>query len=343
MDISVREADSTGGRRSGTVSDELEIRRASQVDLPNILALARRALGWTDADASFLRWKHFENPFGESPMWIALDRDEVVGFRTFLRWNFTAPNGSTVRAVRAVDTATDPDHQGRGIFTRLTLDAIDALAAEGVTMIFNTPNSKSLPGYLKMGWEELGRLQVAVMPTSWRFPVVIGTARQAAGRLPFPTRAGESLNDIFESAELDELLDEQPSPPALHTVKSRAFLAWRYGNAELGYRVVLTGSGKVKDGVAVFRRRCRGRAIEGVICDVLAPRGDKEAARALIRRVARAAAADYVLRIDRRFITADPFVGIPRVGPVLTCRSLDMSPTPRRDDFSLSMGDIELF
>ena len=50
------------------MTDDVSIRRAAHHDLPAIVALARRALGWTDTDTAFLEWKHFENPFGVSPM-----------------------------------------------------------------------------------------------------------------------------------------------------------------------------------------------------------------------------------------------------------------------------------
>ena len=86
-------------------------------------------------------------------------------FRTFLRWEFARSDDTRLRAVRAVDTATDPEFQGRGIFTRLTLHGVSELQEEGVAIIFNTPNAKSLPGYLKMGWKVIGRPRVCVMPT----------------------------------------------------------------------------------------------------------------------------------------------------------------------------------
>ena len=41
-------------------------------------------------------------------------------------------DGQPVRAVRAVDTATHPDHQGRGVFTALTEHALDGLRDDGV-------------------------------------------------------------------------------------------------------------------------------------------------------------------------------------------------------------------
>src|SRR4029079_3500391 len=102
------------------------------------------------------RWKHVDNAFGRSPMWVACDGERIAGFRAFMRWEFEGA-GEVKRAVRTVDTATHPDYQGQGIFTKLTLAGLEELAAEGVDFVFNTPNDKSRPGYLKMGWHVLGR------------------------------------------------------------------------------------------------------------------------------------------------------------------------------------------
>jgi GNAT superfamily N-acetyltransferase len=323
------------------VNDVL-IRPATVGDLPAVLELARRALAWTDDDAKFLTWKHVENPFGESPMWVALDGDRVVGFRSFMRWEFVTAGGSIVRAARAVDTATDPGYQGRGIFTQLTQTAITALPDAGVDLIFNTPNAKSLAGYRKLGWSEVGRLPVAVMPTSWRFPLVVVTARQAAGRAPLPAGAGERPAEVFADPAVDGLLASQPAPRGLGTHRTRAYLLWRYGNEALGYRAVLADGG-VERGVAVFRVRRRGWATEAVLCDVLVPDGDASVGRVLARRVAHLGRADYVLRIHGGAVTADPFVRIPRIGPVLACRSLGMQAPTQLARWKLTMGDIELF
>jgi len=76
----------------------------------------------------------------------------------FLRWMFLRPEGGVATAVRAVDTATLPAAQGRGVFTRLTTTAVDELREQGVDFVFNTPNDRSRPGYLKMGWQVVGRV-----------------------------------------------------------------------------------------------------------------------------------------------------------------------------------------
>src|SRR5262245_21331273 len=133
-------------------------RRASADDFPAVLQLLRSALGWSDENTRFLEWKHLRNPFGPSPMWIALAGERVVGFRAFLRWAFVGVGGRVMSVARAVDTATAPDFRGRGIFTALTRTGIDALRDDAVELVFNTPNPQSLPGYLRLGWREVDRL-----------------------------------------------------------------------------------------------------------------------------------------------------------------------------------------
>jgi hypothetical protein len=323
--------------------DDLTIRRASVEDFPRIVELARRALGWADDDAAFLTWKHLENPYGVSPMWLALDGDRVAGFRTFLRWEFLFPGGQVIKAARAVDTATDPDYQGRGIFTRLTLGGIEALPADGVKFIFNTPNDQSLPGYLKMGWTQLGRLPAVVMPTSFRFFTVMHTARTSAGRWPIPTTLGDPAADAFTDREgLADILASFPVNTRIITRRTPESFAWRYGFEPLGYRV-LTRKTRLTDGFAVFRRRRRGRAVECVLCDLILPDDDQRLADEMIDKVQKAAPSDYMIRLDHRRVTRGPFVRLPRVGPVLTYRPLDSSPVPELTRWRLTMGDVELF
>ena len=128
--------------------DGLTIRRAEPGDRKGILALLAASLGRDGSDPRYEQlyaWKHEQNAFGRSPAWVACDGERLAGVRILMPWEFRR-GAVTVRAVRAVDTATHPDYQGRGIFTRLTLHAIDELREEGVDFVFNTPNDQSRPG-----------------------------------------------------------------------------------------------------------------------------------------------------------------------------------------------------
>ncbi len=82
-----------------------------------------------------------------------------------MRWELKTTKGATLRCVRAVDTATHPDFHRRGIFRRLTEQAIEEALSDGVDLVFNTPNERSGAGYLSMGWVEVGKIDAMVRPT----------------------------------------------------------------------------------------------------------------------------------------------------------------------------------
>jgi GNAT superfamily N-acetyltransferase len=325
-----------------------DIRRGTEQDLPAILALARRTIGWLgdDDDAAFFRWKHFDNPFGASPMWIAEIDGRVAGFRTFVRWELVEPTGGIARVVRAVDTATDPDFQGRGIFTALTLHALDELQAEGVDFVFNTPNQQSLPGYLKMGWEVVGRLTARIRPTSLASLPALARARQPAALGAVGTNVGDAVEDAFGDRDsVEALLASTPPTPGIATNRTPQYLAWRYGLRTLRYRV-LTGPGGLPEGGVVFHLRRRGPALEAVVCDVLLPADGAAVLPELLQPIATETGADYLIRLDGngfRWPAGARFVSVPRTGPTLTVRAVGRPAPTALASWNLSMGDVEVF
>jgi GNAT superfamily N-acetyltransferase len=322
----------------------IEVRAAEPTDRAEVLELLRTSLGLSsDHVDAFFSWKHEANPFGRSPSWVAVDDGQVVGFRTFLRWDHRSGSGDVLRTVRAVDTATRPTHQGRGIFRRLTLQALDDLREQGVVFVFNTPNDKSRPGYLKMGWSAVGRLA-----TAGRVRSPASLARMIRARVPADTwseatSGGLPATDVLADPRLTELLDSLPEPSRLHTNRTPAYLRWRYGFAPLAYRAV-TLDDDVRRGLAVFRVRRRGPALECALCDVLAPASDRAARRALVQAVVRQCGADYVIRLAGTALDRAGFVTLPRQGPMLTWYPLRPD-APGRDlrDWTLALGDVELF
>jgi GNAT superfamily N-acetyltransferase len=325
------------------VEQDVTVRRASAADRPSILALLEASLGWESDDrhADFFVWKHEQSPFGPSPAWVAVDREgQLLGFRTFLRWEFTR-GSAVVRAARAVDTATRPDAQRRGIFSRLTTTAIEGLVRDEVAFVFNTPNRRSLPGYLRMGWQRVGRLPVrARWPSMRRWTRLVG-ARRPADKWSLLTGAGVPAGDAFADTDsVARLLAGLDYTEGLCTRVGVEYLRWRYGFPALRYRVVTAGP-TVEDGAAVFRFRRRGTSVEAVICDLLVPGEDRRLGGELCRRVLVVAGADYALSLGRP--RARGFLPLPGQGPMLTWRALQDLPCPSLHEWDLSLGDVELF
>jgi GNAT superfamily N-acetyltransferase len=336
--------------------EEYTVRPYRDEDEPQVLALLGHALGGGPSghrSSEFFRWKHVDNPFGPSLMLVADLADRVIGLRAFMRWRFRADD-RVVEAVRAVDTATHPEYQGLGVFRRLTEEALGVLERE-VDLIFNTPNEKSLPGYLKMGWETVGRIPVHVrVRRPVRFVRRVRSLGDAdASGDPLPVDAPTAADVLGARREVEELLaGSSPIGDRLTTPLTHAFLWWRYGSApELDYRIVSEERGSELAGFAVFRVRPRGSLRETTIADVVVRSGDKATATRLLRRAIRAAPVDHVTCHFARGSEADAvarrcgFVPVPAgVTFVVNPLRSAMRPDPRQlRSWRLSLGDVEVF
>jgi GNAT superfamily N-acetyltransferase len=339
----------------------MQTRLATEEDTPRMLALVRQSLGEGPIPRSieYWRWKHAQNPFGASPCLLAEADGEIVGLRAFMRWRWQS-GARAVPAVRAVDTATHRDWRGKGIFRKLTLALVEQMTAEGVGFVFNTPNSQSRPGYLKMGWESLGRTRLWVRPSR---PLRIARAllrRPAAAEandggdddsLPFSPAA-----ELLEQPGVSEFLRSLPDDDArLSTRVTPEYLSWRYA-AVPGFRYYAAWELE-RDAAAavVFRSKRQGALRELRVCDLIVGTGARSRAAAshLLRTVARQADADFAALMTapgtRQHAAAlgAAFIPAPRVGPIFTVRPLAAGVSPvdptRLTNWRPSIGALELF
>lgn len=240
-----------------TTHNDLLIRQANPDDIPAIVELFSLCLhheGGTPT-AQFWQWKHLQNPFGPSPVLLAFHQRQLVGLRAFLRWQWVW--GDTILpAFRAVDTATHPDFQGRGIFRKLTLQLWNQVQIyEPGSFVFNTPNDQSRPGYLKMGWQILGK-----PGATFRYLPGAGLLRRKKWH-----QAVESLHNFsFNALDLQEADD---TSAALRSNSNSQYYKWRYQQVpdrQYGFSTFDTHEGVV--GFIYYLRNRRGFT-ELRICD----------------------------------------------------------------------------
>lgn len=205
----------------------MEIREATEQDIPAIVGLLKLSLGESLMPKSehYWQWKHLDNPFGRSPVLVCLENGELIGVRAFMRWEWIC-SGTVYRAVRAVDTATHPKHQGKGIFKKLTLSLVEKCVNEGSDFVFNTPNLQSKPGYLKMGWIEAGRL-----PISFRIDRPFSMLKNLVAKPSFDAGSevtGE-LNHYLRHPGIEALISaDRLKTNAMVSNVSVRYLQWRY-------------------------------------------------------------------------------------------------------------------
>ncbi len=316
------------------LNETITLRPFREDDLDAVLGLLRSSLGETSLlqrTPELFAWKHLDNPFGRSIILVADAEGTIAGLRAFMRWELTTPQGETLRCVRAVDTATHPDFQRRGIFSTLTEAAVEAAREDGVHLIFNTPNEKSGAGYLKMGWQQVGPIGVMMRPG-------IGLLRKGTGDgIP-------QTGDLVPGSE--PLMDFPPVtarlPRGLRTARTPDYLRWRFtAHPTARYAAV-----EAADGIAVVRPNLRSGRRELVLSELIGP-GSAAAARETARR----SRADYMVgwfskgSPERSAAVSAGLIPLPKVTALtLVARPLRDLPVDVTSPASwdLAMGDLEL-
>ena len=279
----------------------LAVSRMQVDDLTNVLEALTEAFG-DGFDPGWFHWKHETSPWGRSEAWVARDDRGLLGVRMLLPWQFRSDPG-TLRAYRPCDTVTVPRARGRGVFSRLTREAIANLEGEGA-FVFNTPNEQSKPGYLKMGFVEWARVR------QW-----LGTVRPKKSKLGQPIPPADSTCDATSTAITND------------------FLIWRYQSCPK-YRYELRGVDGAADSNGIVWRARRWRGVKLMVIAELW--GPSRLRKILVRAAASELGTSKVWCSESARESVD--WSIPVGSTVVTRYDLKAS-NPREPVFSV--GDVE--
>lgn len=314
------------------------IREATEQDIPKIVQVLKASLGEQDLPLSEKIWnyKHVNNPFGKSMILLAEENDQITGVRAFMRWKWQI-GGQVFSAFRAVDTATHPEHQGKGVFKKLTLKAIELAKKERGNFIFNTPNEKSRPGYLKMGWEQVGKINVRFLFVNPLHSIF--------------TQKNKSYSIIKSCSQ--ETIQENcvnynfglEKKGKNFTPKSADYLQWRYEENPLQSYEVFANEQIYLAGYSKKRGKLREfRIVESIISPEI------NSLRPISNQIKK-----WSRKHGAHFVSSAPlsgkmdFLGFSgNFGPILTLKELNLYETNKNHlqemgNWNYSLGDLELF
>lgn len=109
-----------------------------------------------------LRWMYADNPAGQAVGFDAFDGERLIAH--FVTLPFSASfEGREVKALLALNIATHPDYQGKGLFTKLAEMTCQAGAEQGFHSIYGVANTASTPGYVKrLGFQLVQPLEARI-------------------------------------------------------------------------------------------------------------------------------------------------------------------------------------
>ncbi len=348
-------------------NSDLRVCRYDVETIPEVLKLVKVTLsneGAVRKTEAFWRWKHEANHFGSSYGLYAWDETHVlaVGLRVLMRWRFHDMTGQVFRAVRAVDTATHQAYQRQGIFSKLTRQALQDLKGEGVDLIFNTPNTRSLPGYLKMGWKVVAKWPVyirvlkPIRMLSRRF-----VSQHSAQRTiepnefftpailtwhAFVARYGEDIPQFVTNWET------QRAKVGFRTPRDANYLEWRYGqHPHVNYGFYAWEDSNGLAGIAILRPNWRFNWQEVVLTELFLRQADFKLGKRLIKNLIIQLKADYLIThfsehaTERALLKQSGFYRVPAQGITFTAHPLSLRSQPSLEakSWDLTLGDLEIF
>lgn len=327
----------------------MEIRFSRDEDLPEIISLLKKSLGESLLPKSegYWIWKHVKNPFGASPVLLAVEGNEIIGVRAFMQWRWKKGQQS-FRAVRAVDTATRPSHQGKGVFSKLTKSLLEFCNEQGFDFVFNTPNEKSKPGYLKMGWETAGKL-----PITLKIINPIGMALSALKEPSANDTFASQVSSVLNHPGVDDLLDTtSAADDKMITAYTRTSLIWRYVDVPIvKYHAFCDGDNSgTLESLVIYRMKPSKRGLELRITDAfIRPNSDLRTLRRKLKDEVRRQGAHFVTMAST---SKEPLIndGLSfsrvQIGPIVTVRKVRyhfFDDLIQFNQWSPSTGDLELF
>ncbi|MGH7799581.1 MAG: GNAT family N-acetyltransferase [Thermodesulfobacteriota bacterium] len=210
-------------------------------------------------NAAYLEWKYERNPYVDSPLiYVALCEGKVVGMRGMYgaKWQIGHPP-QPFHALCAGDLVIAPEHQNRGLFTKIMRVALNDLAKLGYTYVFNLTSSPiTRLGSLTMGWRSIGYLQT--MRWKARHRIIWPSLKSYMSRLSFPSSAKKhrpfyfldtngvrrrgktnpyvSVEQIPRPEAMAELVERIGNDGRIQHVRDQEYFAWRFNNPLSLYR-----------------------------------------------------------------------------------------------------------
>lgn len=182
-----------------------------------------------------IRWQFLENPVNKQFVDIAIDKEKnrVAAIYAIFPVQFQV-NGNDYIGSQSLDTITDIDYRGKGLFTNLAKDVYEKASQNNIKLVYGFPNGNSIHGFAKkLDWRVLDPVPFLFKPIntgyftkkikllSW-FPNI---------RIGFRNKVDKKINIKLKKEfpeEVNKIWGKFSENILVSVKRNKEYLDWRY-------------------------------------------------------------------------------------------------------------------
>jgi hypothetical protein len=284
----------------------------------------KKPMGGTDPDKlRHWRWEFESNPVKPISICLAWDKDRLVGqyaVNPIRAW----VSGKQIIGGLSLDTMTDPEYSGKGIFQKAAKSLYADLIERGVAFVFGFPNVNSIHGFKeKLAWNMISVPPIYVCPVS-PIPMTRKTCSALLKSICFKTHGAilkrrlsklkkdnphvTIRKDVMFDGWADELWQQCRNQHDIWVIRDATYLRWRYNDRpDTSYEYYTAWhEGKVA-GYVVTVDTMRDEGPVTFILDIVADLKEVGIADALIEAVLRSSIEKNIALVSTIVMPGSPY------------------------------------
>ena len=250
----------------------------------------------TERDMNNLVWLHQKNIMHANVIYYAMAQDDIAAIYTAIPVLFRI-NQTLQPGLQSIDTLTDVDHRGKGLFIELAEKLYSEQGGSRYSLVYGFPNDQSAPGFFKkLGWHSFGQVPFLIKPLSFKY--ILSKVLKRKKHTDFSSRthvypapeqlslpAGLQIRSIDRFADdYDALWKKVVDKIGVCVERNAAYMNWRYVDkpGETYYRYGLYENSQLK-AVIIYSIKYKHDGLIGYVMDYIFDPEEKGSSVKLLR------------------------------------------------------------
>ncbi len=268
----------------------------------------------TDRSIDNLKWLHQQNLANTNLIYYAVTDQggEIAGIYTVLP-NLLRLQNKVVPCLQSIDTLTDINHRGKGLFIKLAKQLYSKAIENKFELVYGFPNANSAPGFFKkLNWKSFDQVPYLIKPFRLSYFIkkllkkkkdtnIAESNKPVTGLDKLGSINGMQLKPIDKfNQEYDVLWEKAAQTMGVAIERDSKYMNWRYVDKpdEVYYRYGIYSNENLLQGIVVFALKNKHDGVIGYLMELIYDPANPSIGKSLLKivsNVLRKNKADLIL------------------------------------------------